>query len=128
MFSQSFCLAHLFCEYFFLILTLPVVPLAGLRDSCVPSLVMLRGRDRAFFADDFCFNTLSKSSMTLSCWRRAYSPRVKSPRRTGVAGGVGEGEAVLEGEAPLLSVDPGLKSEGIWIILPEFELVDVDAN
>lgn len=35
--------------------------------------------------------------MTLSCCRRAYSPRVKSSRRAGVAGGVGEGEVVAAG-------------------------------
>lgn len=52
--------------------------------------------------------------MTLSWWRRAYSPRVKSPRREGVAGGVGEGEVVpaggvLQGDATLLSEDAGLR-------------------
>lgn len=57
--------------------------------------------------------------MILSCCRRAYSPRVKSPRRAGVAGGVGEVEVVpaggvLEGEAPLLSVDAGLKPGGTY--------------
>lgn len=31
---------------------LPIVPLAGLRDSCVSSLVMLRGRERVFLAED----------------------------------------------------------------------------
>ena len=52
--------------------------------------------------------------MILSCCRRAYSPRVKSPRRAGVAGGVGEGEVVptggvLEGDAILLCEKSGLK-------------------
>lgn len=51
--------------------------------------------------------------MSLSCCRRAYSPRVKSPRRAGVAGGVGEGEVVaaggvLEGDATLFSEDASL--------------------
>lgn len=51
--------------------------------------------------------------MILSCCRRAYSPRVKSPRRAGVAGGVGDGEVVptggvLEGDAALLSADASL--------------------
>lgn len=40
---------------------------------------------------------------------------MKSPRRAGVAGGVGEGEVVpcggvLEGDATLLSKDPGLET------------------
>lgn len=53
--------------------------------------------------------------MILSCWRHAYSPRVKSPRRAGVAGGVGDSEVVpaggvWEGDATLLSEDAGLKS------------------
>lgn len=60
--------------------------------------------------------------MILSCCRRAYSPRVKSPRRAGVAGGVGEGEVVptggvLEGDATLLSEDAGLKPRGIRLLL-----------
>lgn len=51
--------------------------------------------------------------MSLSCCRRAYSPRVKSPRRAGVAGGVGEGEVVaaggvLEGDAAFFSEDASL--------------------
>ena len=82
---------------------------------------MLRGRERVFFAedrpllDDFCRSTLSRSSMSLSCCRRAYSPRVKSPRRAGVAGGVGEGEVVpaggvWQGDATLLSKDIGLRT------------------
>lgn len=82
---------------------------------------MLRGRDRVFLAAVrpgwlvvFCFSTLPRSSMIFSWCRRSYSPRVKSSRRAGVAGGVGEGEVVtaggvLEGEAILLSVEPGLK-------------------
>lgn len=83
---------------------------------------MLRGRDRVFFAYrpwvvDFCCSTLSKSSMILSCWRRAYSPLVKSPRRAGVAGGVREGEfvragGVLEGDATVFSKDAGLRPRG----------------
>lgn len=36
----------------FFLLNLPFVPLAGLKDSCVSSLVMLRGRERAFLAED----------------------------------------------------------------------------
>lgn len=52
--------------------------------------------------------------MILSCCLLAYSPRVKSPRRAGVAGGVGEGEVVpaggvLEGDATLRSEDDGLE-------------------
>lgn len=40
---------------------------------------------------------------------------MKSPRRAGVAGGVGEGEVVpcggvLDGDATLLSKDPGLET------------------
>lgn len=59
--------------------------------------------------------------MILSWCRRAYSPRVKSPRRTGVAGGVGEGEVVpaggvLEGDATLLSKDAGLKPRGTRLL------------
>lgn len=55
--------------------------------------------------------------MILSCCRRAYSPRVKSPRRAGVAGGVGEGEVVpaggvWEGDASGLSEDAGLITHG----------------
>lgn len=51
--------------------------------------------------------------MSLSCCRHAYSPRVKSPRRAGVAGGVGEGEVVaaggvLEGDAAFFSEDASL--------------------
>lgn len=107
----------------FHLLTAPVVVvvvvLAGLRDSLVSSLVMLRGRERAFLAGfptwlaDFCWSTLSKSSMILSCWRRAYSALVKSPRRAGVAGGVGDGEVVptggvLEGESARFSEDASL--------------------
>lgn len=58
--------------------------------------------------------------MILSCCRRAYSPRVKSPRRAGVAGGVGEGEVVptggvLEGDAILLCEESGLKSRDILL-------------
>lgn len=54
--------------------------------------------------------------MSLSCCRLMYSPRVNSPRRAGVAGGVGEGEVVpagevLEGEATRLSEDAGLKKK-----------------
>lgn len=102
------------------VLTAPVVvALAGLRDSCASSLVMLRGRERAFLAGvrtwpvDFCWSTLSKSSMILSCWRRAYSDFVNSPRRAGVAGGVGDGEVVpaggvLEGESARFSEDVSL--------------------
>lgn len=108
--------------------TIPAVPLAGLRESFVSSLVMLRGRERVFLAEDrpwlvdfcCCWSTLSKSSMILSCCRRAYSPRVKSPRRAGVAGGVGEGEVVptggvLEGDAILLCEESGLKSREILL-------------
>lgn len=80
---------------------------------------MLRGRERLFLVEvrpwlvDFCLRTLSRSSMSLSCCRRAYSPRVKSPRRAGVAGGVGEGEVVaaggvLEGDAAFFSEDASL--------------------
>lgn len=98
-----------------------VVALAGLRGSRVSSLVMLRGRGRAFLAGvrtwpvDFCWSTLSKSSMILSCWRRAYSDLVKSPRRAGVAGGVGAGEVipaggVLQGESARFSEDVSLKA------------------
>lgn len=52
--------------------------------------------------------------MTLSCCRRAYSPRVKSSRRAGVAGGVGEGEVVAAGgvrggDAAFLSNNVDLK-------------------
>lgn len=59
--------------------------------------------------------------MILSCCRRAYSPRVKSPRRTGVAGGVREGEVVpaggvLEGDATLLSENAGLRTEDISLL------------
>lgn len=102
------------------LLTAPVVlVLAGLRDSCVSSLVMLRGRERAFLAGvrtwpvDFCWSTLSKSSMILSWFRRAYSDLVNSPRRAGVVGGVGDGEVVaaggvLEGESARLSEDVSL--------------------
>lgn len=58
---------------------------------------------------------------------------MKSPRRPGVAGGVGEGEVVpaggvLEGDATLLSVDPGLKPGGIWLLLHRFGLVDECTN
>lgn len=58
--------------------------------------------------------------MILSCCRRAYSPRVKSPRRAGVAGGVSEGEVVptggvLEGDAILLCEESGLKSREILL-------------
>lgn len=109
----------------FRLLTTPVVVvvvLAGLRDSFVSSLVMLRGLERAFLAGfrtwlaDFCWSILSKSSMILSCWRRAYSALVKSPRRAGVAGGVGDGEVVptggvLEGESARFSEDASLNQK-----------------
>lgn len=54
--------------------------------------------------------------MILSCWRRAYSNLVKSPRRAGVAGGVGDGEVVPvggvpEGESARLSEDVSLNAE-----------------
>lgn len=65
--------------------------------------------------------------MILSWCRRAYSPRVKSPRRTGVAGGVGEGEVVptggvLEGEATFFSVDADLKPQAIRLLLQGFSI------
>lgn len=107
---------------FHLLTTPVVVALAGLRDSLVSSLVMLRGLERAFLAGfrtwlaDFCWSILSKSSMILSCWRRAYSALVKSPRRAGVAGGVGDGEViptrgVLEGESARFSEDASLNKK-----------------
>lgn len=53
--------------------------------------------------------------MSRSCCRLMYSPRVNSPRRAGVAGGVGEGEVVPAGEvfgdATLLSEDADLKKK-----------------
>jgi len=88
---------------------------------------MLRGRERVFLAEDrpgvdvFCRSTLSRSSMILSCCRRAYSPRVKSPRRAGVAGGVGDGEVVpaggvLEGDGALFSEDASLRTGEKWLL------------
>lgn len=59
--------------------------------------------------------------MILSWCRHAYSTRVKSPQRPGVAG-VGEDEVmpaggVLEGDATLLSEDAGLKPGEIRLLL-----------
>ncbi len=64
--------------------------------------------------------------MILSCCRRAYSPRVKSPRRAGVAGGVGEVEVVpaggvLVGDATPLSEDTSLKKRATRLLLHELD-------
>lgn len=63
-------------------LLLPRSPLTGLRARAESSQKTVLGRPffRARTVVGFCRNTLSRSSISLSCWRLRYSWRVKSPR------------------------------------------------